>query len=68
MWGCRNKPWIRRNKFIVRVLEKEIERHTRWSDGFFEQLAQVESGDAEAVDEMIKAIRTSRISKGPANL
>lgn len=54
-----------RNRFIVRALEKELSDDSEWSPGFFDRLAQVEPGDAKAVDKMLSAIRAARSRKGP---
>jgi predicted transcriptional regulator len=54
---------LSRNRFIVKVLEKELERETHWSPGFFEKLADVAPGDAEAIDVMLAAIRKARTRK-----
>lgn len=59
---------VSRNRFIVRALEKELSRTTQWSPGFFEELARVERGDREAIDEMLTSIRANRRSKKPGQL
>jgi predicted transcriptional regulator len=57
-----------RNRFIVRALEKELDRAGDWSPGFFETLAEVEPGDDAVVGEMLEAIRTARRSRSPRRL
>jgi hypothetical protein len=57
-----------RNRFIVRVLQKEIADQTRWSPGFFERLAEVDADDVEAVRELERSIRSARTRKGPPRL
>lgn len=59
---------LSRNRYIVRALEKELANETEWSPGFFEQLAEVEPGDAEAVDEMLEAIERHRTSSSGRSL
>ena len=54
---------ISRNRFIVRTLENEVARETQWAPGFFEQLTQIEAGDAVAVDELLEAIKAARSRK-----
>ena len=56
-----------RNRLIVRVLEDGLARTTEWSPGFFDQLS-AGAADRTAVEEMLKAIRAKRTSKGPAAL
>ena len=57
-----------RNRFVVRTLEKEIASREEWSEGFFERLAEVESGNADAVDAMLAAIRAARTRAGAPKL
>jgi predicted transcriptional regulator len=59
---------VSRNRFIVRTLEKELALETEWTPGFFESLLSVDPGDAQAVDEMLKAIRARRTRKKPPRL
>jgi hypothetical protein len=57
-----------RNRFIVRTLEKELSNETEWSPEFFTRLAEMEPGDADAVDEMVDAIEARRTRKRPPEL
>jgi hypothetical protein len=57
-----------RNRFIVQALEREVAGASRWSPGFFEKLAEAGPEDAEAVDEMLEAIRRGRTRKGAPRL
>lgn len=59
---------ISRNRFIVRVLEREIAARSQWSPGFLEALSEVDPKDAAALDEMLAAIEAGRRSKGPVDL
>jgi hypothetical protein len=59
---------VSRNRFIVAILEKELGRETHWAPDFFERLVDVTPGDAEAVDDMLQAIRSSRTRKAPPRL
>lgn len=59
---------VSRNRLIVRALERELAQDSDWSPGFFEELAQVEPGDAEAVDELLEVVRSQRTGKEPPPL
>ena len=59
---------ISRNRLIVRALERELTQGSDWSPHFFEELAQVDDDVAPAVDEALRAIRTTRRSKKPQTL
>jgi predicted transcriptional regulator len=59
---------ISRNRFILRAVERELANETAWSPAFFEELARVEEDDAQAVAEMLAAIRTRRTRKGAPKL
>lgn len=59
---------ISRNALIRRAVANELRRQTAWSPDFFDRLARVEPGDAEAVDELLASIRTRRTRKGPPPL
>jgi hypothetical protein len=59
---------ISRNRLIVRALERELVHGGDWSPGFFDRLARVGPDDAEAVDQMLEAIRTNRTRKEPRQL
>jgi predicted transcriptional regulator len=59
---------VSRNRVIVRALERELDSETEWSPGFFEALADVERGDAEAIDGLVEAVRSRRTTKGPPKL
>ena len=54
---------ISRNRFIVRTLEREIDRQTAWSPAFFEHLTPLDEADAAAVGDMLDAIRSHRTRK-----
>jgi hypothetical protein len=56
---------VSRNKLIISALEREVTAGADWPDGFFEHLAHTDPELASAVDEMSKAIRAGRRSKGP---
>lgn len=56
---------ISRNRLIVNALERELNEGSDWSVGFFDQLRAVDDATAEAVDEMVTAIRLGRRSKAP---
>ena len=57
-----------RNRFIVRTLEREIDRESDWSPGFFEKLADISTEDIDAVNEMAREIAKHRTRKGPPRL
>ena len=57
---------VSRNRLIVRLIEEGLAMTTKWSPGFFEDLAA--GNDRGAVDEMLEAIRSHRRSKKPASL
>jgi predicted transcriptional regulator len=59
-----------RNRFIVRTLEKELSSasESEWSPEFFTRMAEIEPGDAVAVDEMLDAIDRRRTRKPPPEL
>lgn len=59
---------ISRNRFIVRAVERELDRETEWSPGFFEFLEEIEPEDARAIDEMLETIESRRSSKAPVRL
>ena len=59
---------VSRNQVIVRALEREMGRATEWSPGFFEQLATTDEATADAVDDLMGAIRAGRRSKAPPRL
>ncbi len=56
---------ITRNRLLVRAIEKEMAQASGWSPGFFHRLRSVDDATAEAVDEMMVAIRAARRSAGP---
>lgn len=62
------KLGLTRSRFVVRALERELEARTDWSPGFFETLEGGEPGDAEAVEEMLAAIKRGRTRKPPPTL
>jgi hypothetical protein len=57
-----------RNRFIVRTLEKELSNETEWSPEFFKRLAEIEPGDADAMDEMVDEIEARRTRKPAPDL
>lgn len=57
-----------RNRFIVRVLEKELADQAHWSPGFFEELADVDAKDVAAARDLEASIRATRTRKGPPSL
>jgi metal-responsive CopG/Arc/MetJ family transcriptional regulator len=59
---------LSRNRFIVSVLEKELGKETNWTPHFFDQLSTVTPGAAQAVDDMLSAIRAHRTRKAPPRL
>jgi hypothetical protein len=64
---ARKLGWSR-NRFIVRALERELERGATWSPGFFERLERIDPDEACAVDEMLEVIRARRTRKAPRRL
>jgi Ribbon-helix-helix protein, copG family len=56
---------ISRNQLVVRALEREVRGSADWSPDFFERLLTPEPGVAEAVDDLLKAVRGARRSKSP---
>lgn len=48
---------ISRNRLVVQALEREMTTESDWSPGFFEQLSEVSSETAEAIDELLKSRR-----------
>lgn len=62
------KLGVTRSRFVTQALEHELAAADRWPKGFIEQFRQVEPGDAEAVGEMLSAIRKGRTRKGPPRL
>lgn len=59
---------VSRNRLIIRALERELDPAAGWSPGFFEGLARVEPGTAEAVDALRASIERARRSKRPPRL
>ena len=59
---------VSRNRFIVQALEKQLATGASWSPGFFDRLERVQPQDAQAVDEMLDAIRAGRTRKPPRQL
>jgi hypothetical protein len=59
---------LSRNRFIVRVLEKEIADQAHWSPTFFERLVAVDAEDVEAVRALEQSIGSARTRKGPPRL
>jgi predicted transcriptional regulator len=57
-----------RNKLIVQALEREVTAGADWPSGFFDTLAAADHELVSAVDDMEKAIRAGRKSKGPLKL
>ena len=59
---------ISRNQLVVRALERELRGAADWSPGFFERLAQTDADTAEAVDDLLRAVRAARRSKAARSL
>jgi metal-responsive CopG/Arc/MetJ family transcriptional regulator len=59
---------VSRNRLIVGAIENELSQATRWSPGFFESLSAIEPEEAQAIDDMMRAIRRARSRKGPPKL
>jgi hypothetical protein len=59
---------VSRNRVIVRALERELERGTGWSPGFFDALEAANPQDAGAVTQMLGDIRARRTSKAAPKL
>jgi metal-responsive CopG/Arc/MetJ family transcriptional regulator len=59
---------ISRSRLIARALERELTDATDWSPEFFVRLGASDAATVEAVDEMLRAIRSARRSKGPRKL
>jgi len=57
---------ISRNRLIVEVLERELERE--WSPGFFETLDRVDAETAETFRASMEVVVASRRSKKPPEL
>ena len=57
---------ISRNRLIVQVLEREIERE--WSPGFFERIARVDPETATTFRDSMDMVTASRRSKKPLKL
>jgi len=59
---------ISRNRLIVRALENEITQRTTWDPEFLERLRDVDAETADAVDELVTAVKQARRSKAPRQL
>ena len=59
---------ISRNQLILRAIERAMAHGSDWSPGFFDRLADVDAETADAVDEMLVAIRAARRSKRPRSI
>lgn len=59
---------ISRNQLVLRALEREIREGSDWSTGFFERLSERNRDTEEAVDELLREVRTARRSKSPRRL
>lgn len=57
---------ISRNRLIVQVLERELERE--WSPGFFEKLDRIDAETAETFRNSMAVVVASRRSKKPPEL
>ena len=57
---------ISRNRLIVQVLERELERE--WSPGFFEKLDRIDPETAETFRRSMAVVVASRRSKKPPEL
>lgn len=59
---------LSRNRLIVRALEREVSEPSGWSPEFFDRLRDVDADTAEAVDELLAAVKDARRSKRPREL
>jgi predicted transcriptional regulator len=59
---------VSRNKLIVQALEREVTADADWPAGFFDRLASADPELVSAVDDLSKAIRAGRKSKGATKL
>ena len=57
-----------RNRFIIAALERELVNGATWSPGFFERLADVDTGTVASVDKLLVAVTSARRSKRPVRL
>jgi hypothetical protein len=55
---------IRRNRLIVRGLEREVGERTRWAPEFLERLRDVDAETSAAVDDFLAVVKRPRRSKG----
>jgi len=51
---------LSRNRVIVRALERDLARENEWPPEFFARFAPLAPADAQAVDDMVDAIRSNR--------
>ncbi len=58
---------ISRNRLIVQVLQRELERRD-WSPGFFEKLGRIDRDTAETFRKSMEVVVSSRRSKKPPKL
>jgi hypothetical protein len=56
---------VSRNRLIVRAIEREVHSPSGWSPEFFDRLRDVDADTAEAVDQLLAAVRRGRRSKKP---
>ena len=56
---------ISRNRYVIQALERAIAEETEWSPQFLEALADAakDTDSHEAVDEMMRVIRSERRSR-----
>jgi predicted transcriptional regulator len=59
---------VSRNRLIVRALERAVSERTGWAPEFFERLREVDDDTAEAVDDLLEAVKQARRSKPARDL
>jgi hypothetical protein len=59
---------VSRNRLIVRALQRELSEPAGWSPEFLARLRRVGAETAEAVDELVSAVKNARRSKKPREL
>jgi hypothetical protein len=56
---------VSRNRLIVRALEQAVSERSMWTPDFLEQLRRIDKTTAEAVDDLLEAVKQARRSKPP---